>query len=152
MWQTITAIAVPMLTVLIGLVRGGGDSRLSRRIAHHIEILNSLEKHIDAAAKMQTVIELELDALAERERARQARRLNKANLSLAIILGLGTAATTWGLTSFITAHGRDPYAWVGITLISVAVFFVAILTIAGIGTIYAPVKEKPSAAPTASED
>lgn len=142
MWQTITAIAVPLLSVLIGLITGGGDSRLSRRIAHHVEILNSLENHPAATEKMRAVVESGIDALAKRERARHARKLNPWNLVLAIILGLGAAASTWGLTSFITAHGRDPFAWVGITLISIGVFAVALLTIAGFSTIYTPAKPK----------
>jgi len=142
MWQTITAIAVPLISVLIGLITGGGDTRLSRRIAHHIEILNSLEKHSDATAKMRRLVEAEIDHLTAREKARQARKINGINLTMSIIFGLGTAGTTLWLTTFITNHGRDPWAWVGITLISIGLAVVALFTIAGFATIFNPPKDK----------
>lgn len=142
MWQTITAIAVPLISVLIGLITGGGDTRLSRRIAHHIEILNSLEKHSEATDKMRRLVEAEIDHLTARENARQERKVNGANLSLAIIFGLGSAAMTLWLTTFITNHGRDPWAWVGIALISVGLALVAVFTVVGFSMIFNPSKDK----------
>ncbi|WP_143882746.1 hypothetical protein [Curtobacterium sp. KBS0715] len=142
MWQTIAVIAVPLVSVLIGLFRGGGDTRLSRRVKHHAEILKVLDGFTKASDAMEGLLVEEIGVLKDRELARSRRRVNGGNLAVAVILAVVTAGATFWLTTFASEHGRDPWAWIGVTLLSLLAVTLVIFTVAGFSTIYNPPSNK----------
>lgn len=100
MWQALATIAVPVLSVLGALLRGGG-SRLSKRIGHHAELLDKLKDAPEASQEIQQLLRVEAKRLREREEQRAGRQLNKSNLAAAIFITVVTAAIVYPTVNWL---------------------------------------------------
>jgi lipopolysaccharide export LptBFGC system permease protein LptF len=88
-WQTVTAIAVPIVLGLIGFL-GTGGTRLSKRIHHHADLLEKLKGADVASAAMAALLAKEIGWLDAKESARQARKLNWRRVREAFFVALAS--------------------------------------------------------------
>lgn len=98
MWQTITAIAVPIILGLGGFF-GSGGTRLSKRIHHHADLLDKVKDSPVAFSAVSALLEKEVRWLDEKESARQVRKINWPRVALAA----GVAASSTSLSA-LTLH------------------------------------------------
>jgi len=136
MWQAITAVAVPMLGIIASLFRREPSTRLSKKIAHHIELATSLKDLPAPFAHMSELIAAEVKELARQEKGHLGRVLNKASLTLAIILAVLSGAGVYLLWNWITATRESPFLWVSISVSIIVGIALLVVTGAGFSTIY----------------
>jgi len=70
MWTTIAAVAVPLILAAAGFI-GGGGSRLSKKIAHHADLIGKLEHAPDARRALSALLAKEVAWLDEDETRRR---------------------------------------------------------------------------------
>lgn len=139
MWSALGAIAVPLLGVLGAVLKSLG-SRHTKRIGHHADLLAKLTDAPAAHERMQQLLGKEVAWLDERLTGRLSRKLNGANVFLAVLLAALSAALFYFLAAWVVATVGTPWAWVsGITSGFLGMCLV-VLVGAGFSTIYTPSK------------
>lgn len=93
MWQTITAITVPLILGLASFL-GGGGSRLSKKIHHHADLLDKLDGAPAASDALATLLAKEIRWLDAKESAKQARKINWRRVGEVVVATLGGVAAT----------------------------------------------------------
>ena len=86
MWQTLTAVAVPIILGLVGFL-GSGGTRLSKRILHHADLLGKLDSAPEASKAMASLLAKEVGWLDAKESARNTRRVNWQRVRMAALVG-----------------------------------------------------------------
>jgi len=145
MWQTITAIGVPIITAVIAALAGGGFG-LQRRVKNHAELLKVLEG-TRAKAKLEDLLVVEIEALVTRAKSRALKKLNGVNVTMAVLMTGGISLGFYWLFNWIVAWSGQPYMWVAIVISALAGLLGLLIIGASWGTIYnetAPPKVKKS--------
>jgi len=144
MIQLWSAIAVAILTVVIGpLLRGEASGRLAKRIALHTDLRPKLEGNSVALEHLDSLLVNEAKALEERETYRLTRKLNGGNVAALIIVALAGGGVVYGLISGAIATSDVPaWPWVFIAFAVLVGIFTIALAAVGLGTLYAPPRDK----------
>jgi len=141
MWQTIGAVAVPILGVIAGLLRGGQNGQLAQRIKHYAKLLEMVESVPRAKVALSSIIGDQAEEIQRRETARLAKKINKANLAVAIFITVIAMLGLYGLTTWSITVWGSPVAWIAICASVLIGLSLLLLTAAGFTTIYAPRKD-----------
>lgn len=94
-----------------------------------------------AKASINALLDAQARELRQREQARIERRINTANLTLAVLLLVITAAVLYGLLVWTLGWWPLGTGWIPLSLTAVATFFFGGLTIAGFAQIFKAPKE-----------
>jgi Na+/glutamate symporter len=130
MWQTITAIAVPLLGIL-GAVLGGGRSRFSKRMSQHADLLPRLDGAEKAKAAPHALLAKEVAWLDERESRRYRRKVNKRNLTRAAASAMSTAGFTSLTLAWVFLLDQSNSPWIDIALPAYAVILAGGIVMTG---------------------
>lgn len=141
MWQALTAVAVPLLS-LLGVAFKGTGTRLSKRMLHHIELANSLEDLGQARNTVISLIESEAEELKTRELARVARKLNKTNFILALILAALAGASIYFGWAWVSSTYGTGLAFVSVPVTIIVVLTFVVFAAAGLATMFDPPSPK----------
>jgi hypothetical protein len=140
MIQLISAVAVALLTVVLGpILRGEVSGRLIKRISGHAGLREKLTGNAAALEELDELLVAELKVLNEKETYRLTRKLNGGSLAALIFVAVLGGAVVYGLVSAaIALIGTVIWFWVLIILAVLAGLFTIALAAVGLGTLYAP--------------
>lgn len=144
MIQLWSAVAVAILTVVVGpILRGEASGRLAKRIAAHADLRQKLEGNSAALQHLDSLLVSESQVLEERETYRLTRKLNGGNVAALVLVALVGGGLVYGLVSGALAASDVPVLRWSLVALAVVVgsFFVALATV-GLGTVYAPPRDK----------
>lgn len=146
MIQLWSAVAVAILTVVIGpILRGEASGRLAKRIAAHADLRQKLEGNSVALQHLDSLLTSESQVLNERETYRLTRKLNGGNVAALVVVALVGGGLVYGLVSgAIAASALPVLPWVVVALAVLVGVFTIGLAAVGLGTLYAPPRDKSS--------
>lgn len=107
MWTTIAAVAVPIILAVAGFV-GSGGTRLSKRIAHHADLIGKLEHAPEAKAALCALMVKEVSWLDEDETRKRTMPFEWRPLRASLIWAVVTFAFSFSAVSVaISAREAD---------------------------------------------
>lgn len=147
MWQALAAIAVPLITGVIAFFGSERGFSREKALARHLELANTADAMPRAKAALDALVIREAEALRDRGFTLVDRRVNGANLALAVIFSILTVGVLYGGLLWIAAWWGTPLAWLPIAAVVGVGGFLVLLTAVGFSTLYTPPKLKKTATP-----
>ncbi|WP_292767651.1 hypothetical protein [Microbacterium sp. UBA3486] len=141
-WQPILiALAVPVFALVTAVVTKDRDPALYRRLRHSTAALNEVPETSKARDALDLLVVAQAERLRARERSARRRKMNKANLALAVVLSVASAAIMWGLLTWVFAAWSSPWGWISLVATFVIGLVLVLFVWFGFAQIYDPPRE-----------
>lgn len=146
MIQAISAIAVSLLTVVLGpLLRGEISGRLVKRIAVHADLRQKIEGNEKAIAELDSLLAIEIASLREKETYRLYRKINGANVAALVVVAVIGGLVEYFLVSVASHSLHAPVLFLILVVFAVLVGIIAIgIAAAGVSSLYEPAEKSES--------
>lgn len=137
-WQILVAFAVPVLGFFGALLTSNRDPGSYRRLKHSVDALVAVPEESDAHDALEQLVLTQATALKKREE----RRINYANLALAIIISLLAGFGAFWLWSWSAAVWGRGEAWFVLPISFLVGIFILLVVAAAFGNIFNPPSDR----------
>lgn len=131
-WQFLAALAVPVVGVAGALFQKERTPGLLRRLRESSNALKEVPATSEAFKALDSLVVVQATAMARRE----SRRINPANLILALILSGIAGLSTYWLTFWCISVWGSPIGWLALVVSIIVGVFLMMLVGVGFTTIY----------------
>lgn len=138
MWQTIAAVAVPIIGAVIGFFKGEHRTRIGRRLREHVKLLEAVRDNEPAATALNALIAAEAEEVRDRELRRLARKVNWTNVILSVVLTGLVAIAIYGLVEWVLASMGTFWVIVAVATLGMLGGLGALVVGAAFSTIFNP--------------
>ncbi|WP_192496811.1 hypothetical protein [Pseudoclavibacter sp. CFCC 14310] len=143
-WETIAktvGVAWPVLVGIRAIFRDKGN-RLAKKLGQHSALFRDIPPNSAAANRLQELLDLEAQQLAEVESKRLSRTFNWANFTLALVLSGIISLCSWGLLTWALSAQEGWLAVLAWFCTGTGIFVGVVVVAAGWSTLYQPTKKK----------